>query len=174
MKLEFCKELYEFEIERKDKLDSVAAILPAAISGLVVAIVFVVKELAEAKSHPLSEIGFVLFGISAFMLAIAVVCLVSGFHGSVYRHMDYADKLKAYHDELASFHDGDTNKADAEFNDYLKAKYIEFAAHNGRANDAKADRYYQARRWFSWALLPFGCGCVVYAYHVVSGLSAAT
>lgn len=163
----FFKEVYSFEIERRDKLDAIVGVLLTAITGVIVAIVFVLGDKGLQDSYPDKQIVTVTFSITIFMIGISAIFLVTGFHGRVYKYVDYSDKLKKYYDDLNIYHSGSEEKTQKEFFDSLTGQYIKFSSHNAKANDEKSENYFQARQWFSWSLLPFACGAIAYGHYVV-------
>lgn len=163
----FVKESYVFEIERKDKLDGAVGILLTAITGIVVSIIFVIRDEGLRTTYPNSEIVTACFVVCVLLMSISILFLLTGFHGRSYKYIDYPDKMLSYYGELKRFFKNNISKTDMEFLDAIVRQYAEFGSHNAKANDEKSELYFQAKRWFAWSLLPFVCGAVAYAHFLV-------
>ncbi|MEO5325486.1 hypothetical protein PV773_19450 [Mesorhizobium sp. CC13] len=165
---QFFKEIYIFEIDRKDRLDSGIAVILTAITGVVVSMVFIIGIISK-ENFEWSGLVFLFFSVCSFSIAISVIFLVVGFHGRSYKYLDYPRELKEYYDKLELFYKGDNSEAKSEFTSAITRQFIEFGTHNARANDEKSENYFQAKRWFAWSLLPFACGAIVFGAFLVFG-----
>jgi len=167
MNLEFYRDQYLFEIDRRDRLDQQVGTMVAGISGIFVAMVFIVKDIGEIGARilfPLGQVSVLAFSAALALAAGSVFFMVRGFHGTSYKYIAFPDAIEKYHKSLIEFHKGDASAVSSALTHYLTDEYIKFASHNGKVNDKKAKNYFRSRQLLAWSLLPFAGGGVVYIY----------
>lgn len=167
MNLEFYRDQYLFEIDRRDRLDQQVGTMVAGISGIFVAMVFIVKDIGEMGgrfNYPLQSAAVVAFSAVLALVAVSVFFLVRGFHGTRYKYIAFPDAISTYQKSLLGFHGGDASAASSAMSEYLVDQYVQFATHNGKVNDEKAKSYFRSRQFLAWSLLPFGIGGIVYVW----------
>ncbi|ESY80133.1 hypothetical protein X740_13990 [Mesorhizobium sp. LNHC221B00] len=163
----FFKEMYSFEIERKDKLDGSVGVMLTAVTGIVVSMVFVISDIGSKNPYPDKRMILSLFAVCSFVLGGSILFLLVGFYGRTYKYVDYPSEMMKYYNKLESHYRGDGQAADKEFADAVTHQFVSFGTHNAQANDEKSENYFQAKRWFAWSLLPFACGIITYGHYLI-------
>lgn len=151
--VEFYKGIYDFEIERKDRLDQNASTLLAAFTGIVVALVHIVEVSTSNIINIFDKIACASALASGFCAAFGLINLTIAYHSRVYKYIDYSNEIRRYQEDIAAARrGGDTGVED--FSQFLIDEFVERAAYNARQNDMKSEEYYSTKKWLYWASFP--------------------
>ncbi|MEX0965638.1 MAG: hypothetical protein WD077_00235 [Bacteroidia bacterium] len=152
--LNFYKELYYKEGERKSSLDSSVYMPLALILALSVSACLLLSYYDFTANLVLMLYFIFFYTVSAILLAISiykVLVLYNNLHGGhAYRFLPFPSELHQYHEELISYYEGYQNgkeKANEEFQAYLKQRFIDTTDHNSMVNDDRALTLYGAKKY---------------------------
>ncbi len=140
MDLDFLRNQYEFELERKNELSSAVG-LPG---GLLTALGGLLGYMAQHFSFEFRYLtaGFVFgLGFAGAFFVTAVVLLIRSYWGHAYQYIPSPGVLQKYRDALRDYYQttqGNDGPTEAEFSDYLARKIIEATDANTFANDSKS------------------------------------
>ena len=168
--LDFYKERYYKEIERKNEITSSFSTPIGIISALVAAVSYMLTSFEFSISVFISILFISLTLCSIILLGIAVYNLIkalSDFHnGFQYAYLNNADKLDNYHKELKVYHSNAvaTNTIpDNEFEDYILNELIKSSSINQTNNDIKTYHRFICNKFMVFAFIticistiPFG------------------
>lgn len=144
MNKDLYKELYLFEIGRKDKIsDSVSTL----ITGMVIvggAIGYFIEN--HSFSWDGLSIAFsMLLAVAIVLYALAIISLIS-IYGYKYQLIPFASSLKDYYVQLEEYYDQNPDEdgnPDSSFENYLNNRYAEATVVNAKHNDVRGA--YQGR-----------------------------
>lgn len=146
MKIEFLKEHYFFELNRKQYLEN-ALTLPVAILTGFGSVVFTLGQ-AFTYSHKVLSITFVIaLSLTLLSLICAFYYLVRTSVRYTYEQVASSNDLLDYYNYLREYYDSikvPETDADAEFEYALKGNYAKASTNNKRNNDSKAGFLYKA------------------------------
>lgn len=155
MKKELFKELYLYELHRKEELTGRVTVLLTAVT--------VVGALGGylLKAHQISrDFWSLTFGVLLMPAVISycrsIYCLTRLYSGYKYAAMPTPANLQAYYEELTTFYGdnpGAKGDADKAFSTYLDKKYAKATEVNVRNNEIKAAYHAKSLQSLIFALL---------------------
>jgi hypothetical protein len=151
MKLEFLRERYDFELDRKDKLTDALA-LPVGVLT-----VFAGANVAMAQSFSYKDPWLTgLFLLFLFLAIVAFyVCsyrLWRAYHAQTYIYLPLLEKLEEWEEEDRQFRayvedtGGDVSQ-EQDFDSFMRARIISAADQNTESNDRRSKWMHQSRIW---------------------------
>ncbi len=153
MSLQFYKELYTEESQRREQLQSSAATPISIVTILGGGLLLMGK--AFENSHPLLYVPFwIALGTAIGCLAGVVYCIVRSVNGYVYQRIPYAAQVATHQRNLLDFgvSTGKPESAQPAFEEYLSRKYIAAAESNAVNNDSRGEWLNRANRCLVYAL----------------------
>ena len=155
MEKELFKELYLYELSRKEELTGRVTILLTAVT----VVGAVVGSLLEA--HPISgDVLSLIFGslliLAIFFYGSSVYYLTRLYTGYTYKAIPTPAKLQAYYQELVTFYTENPEEkggAREKFQTYINKRYAEATEVNALNNEAKAAYHAKALRALIFVLL---------------------
>lgn len=164
MNLSLHKELYFFEWERKEKLESSANLPVALLTALASGVLLLFRTFPY--NSDLSTVLFIaLAGCSTASLVVSVFFLVRSLYGFWYEQIPSSDKLQAYFEELKKYHASLNNSpalAQADFDEYLQARLAEATAANRANNTCTAGALHKATGSIVFSLIFAGVSFIPY------------
>lgn len=177
-KLDFYKEIYYKEIDRKSITDN-GLTIPI---GIITLLGTVLSNALLSFSYSYSLINSIIFIIptctTITFLIITINELVSAYliyqKGYQYKYLDYSTVLYNYYSELKNYHIENSKQqkkkitniekfVDNEFEDYLIRKIVECNENNAKFTDKKIQHLFKAKKYLinsmislSICVLPFG------------------
>jgi len=158
MKQQLIKELYEYELARKEEIASRGNLL---VTGLTL-VAGVLGYLTQSYHYSLdfSTCAFLVLITPAFAFyAIAIYCLVNFYKAYKYQVLETPQKLLEHEKELVQYckeYPSLDTSAERLFDEYLNKIYVECTDTNSRCNDSKAAYQAKAVSILIWALI-FSC-----------------
>jgi hypothetical protein len=153
--LEFAKEQYGWEAQRRDKLNSSSSIPVgfATIGGTIT------TSIASKIQNPwdyieLTLLGFI--GLSTIFGAVFTYHTVRFFLGPVYKYTAESDEVLKFWHDTSEHHKSypELGKPEKKFDDFLVQTYSKCATVNCRNNDRKSHRLYLMNCWVLVMLAP--------------------
>ncbi len=162
MEKDLFKELYLFELSRKEQLTGRVAVLLTAVT-VVGALVGFLLEAHAISTDPLSLIFESLLMLAIFFYGSSVYYLTRLYSGYMYEAIPTPSKLKAYYQELVKFYNDNpeaTGGASEKFQDYLNDRYAKATEINVLNNETKAAYHAKSLRALVFALLSLSLAAV--------------
>jgi len=150
--LDFCKEHYFFEINRKHQLTSSLA-LPVGLLTVIGGVVVYYLKYISVSSDIISNIYNILLMVTLFFVGRTVYYLIRSYHNYTYSYIATPDELLDYHQELLNYHNNNCNKADEIFCKYLQNQYSKKASKNTWNNDSKSEFLHKANSNLIYSLI---------------------
>lgn len=175
MKLEWLKDHYFFELNRKQQLESALNLPVAVISVLAGLIALYVPRLAWPSGAPVLLLDL-LVALAVVLLALAFWNVVRTFLRYEYQEIAPATQLLSYHADLKAFHlatGGAEQDADAEFAESLKKLYADAIEQNAFGNIGKAAHLYWAKLFLAGAAVSLLLAAIPYYRIASSGSGVA-
>jgi hypothetical protein len=151
--LDFLKDRYDFELQRKEQLTAALA-LPVGALGVLGSLLAVMVRSFDFRGDSTSW----LFG----MAVTAAVCsffgclvqLARAYHRQTYRYLPLLKELDDKLEEWRAFYaeTGFTGDEEDFFIHELRTRIIDAADQNTQSNDARSALLYWARVWLFWLL----------------------
>ena len=161
---DFYKDNYLLELRRKHDLDASIAI-PIGIVSIIGSVIFVLlKDLKDFEKDAIFIWLVLSLGAAVISLVVTVVFLIKSYYNYEYIYVPTSFELKEYQDELISYHDGDTDKARIEFENYLVSEYAVNAHHNSINNDSKSAYLHNAKSFIIATLVSLLIGSIPYLF----------
>jgi hypothetical protein len=167
--LEFYKERYYKEVERKNEITSSFSTPIGIISALVAALFYFLTLFDFSINIILSIIFIAIAALSVVLLGIAIYHLIIAFsnshNGLRYAYLNNSDELENYHKELKNYciESNAADTSDKEFNDYILNELIKSSSINQTNNDTKVFHRFICNKYMIFAFLavcslafPFG------------------
>ncbi|HEX7965327.1 MAG TPA: hypothetical protein VF651_06380 [Gammaproteobacteria bacterium] len=149
MNFDFRNE-YEWELEYKEALRAAVATPVGILTGIGTLIGFMILRFQYSQDLYYTIFFVVLCGAAACSLAVAVYALARTSHGNVYKRVEYASGLQAFHTQLTQWHRLSLASRDEDierdFKEYLDSSYAKASEHNAKVNEARADYLFIANR----------------------------
>jgi hypothetical protein len=153
MDMEFLKEQYKSEIERKDTLTNSMAIPVGVLTVLGGLLGFLSRDFSYGPTN--ISLAFVaVLTISSLLFLISIVLLFCAYHGYSYSYLPTAEELKKYFDALSAYLRQAKSSSDSDdvvaqritqrFNDMLERRYIDAITVNAGNNDRKSGYLHRA------------------------------
>ena len=142
------KELYLFELQRKNDLTNSLAIPIGIVSIIAGALFYIISQI----SYPFSSIEMlevILFVISTFLLSTSIYLLIKSYFNYAYGYIPTAQQIEQWRSQLVRYYE-DQNTDDAETHAdkdvtvFLTSKFAEHAHHNTLNNDSKSTYLHNA------------------------------
>lgn len=174
MKLEWLKDHYFFELNRKQQLESALNLPVAVLTGLAGLVALYAPRLACPVGARLLLLDL-LVALAVVFLVVAFWNLVRTFLRYEYQEVAPATKLLSYHADLKTFHSGaggTEEDADAEFAESLKRLYADAIEKNAFGNIGKAANLYWAKLCLAGAAVALLLAAIPY-YVITSSASHA-
>jgi len=147
MEIEFLKEQYKSEIERKDTLTNSMAIPVGVLTVLGGLLGFLSRDFSYEPTN-ISLAFVVVLAISALLFLVSIVLLFCAYHGYSYSYLPTAKELKEYFDNLSAYLRQTKSSTESDevvakrvtqrFDDMLERRYIEAITANSGNNDKKS------------------------------------
>jgi hypothetical protein len=140
MEKELFKELYLYELQRKEELTGRVTVLLTAVT-VVGAFGGYLLKAYQIKSDLWSLIVGVLLLAALILYSRSVYCLTRLYSGYEYEAMPTPAKLQAYYEELEAFYQANPEEegnVDSTFTKYLNRKYSKATEVNVQNNEIKA------------------------------------
>lgn len=156
--LDFAKDQYFHEADRRDKL-SASASIPIGIATFIGTVISGSSQLIGQPINAIDIASIVFLGVSFAIICYFIFNTFRFFRGYDYRYIGGACQTAKYHQDLKDFlatHPSDGAISD-EFETYLVQDYCSSAEHNMGNNDQKSYRLHEMNKAVLWALLP----CIV-------------
>jgi hypothetical protein len=171
MKIDFLKEQYTFELERRQQLTTSLTIPVTVLIILGGGLGVFAKELSY-QSKPLSITFIILIAIAAAAFGETIFFLIRSYHGHIYLYIPRPGEQKAHLDELMQYyqklnaHNQRTRrdvlvldseevkkKVDGDFQAFLERRYIEATDYNWWNNHSKSENLHRANTWLIVVLI---------------------
>jgi hypothetical protein len=159
---EFVRQLYDFELDRQDKIIGSLSLPFGALTALG-GLIGVMMQGFSYQHFFMTRFFLTIVVFALISYGLSVYFLIRCYFGQFYEYIPRPGELKAYYNELLVYYEKIAgNKADAAaaFAEYLEDKLIKAADRNGRNNDEKSSFRYRA----NWSLV------AVLIFTIVSGL----
>jgi hypothetical protein len=172
--LEFSKEQYAWEAQRRDKLNSSSSI-PIGLATTSGAIL--VSALSRI-THPYDRYEYfiiLLLFVSMLSLLTFMYYTIRFFLGPIYKYVAESDEVVDFWKKNKEFYEKNPKLGDGEskFDQFLIETYSRCATINCRNNDQKSRRLYLMNRWVLTVLAPcLIVGLVLPIYHSLRGSAA--
>ena len=164
------KELYFYEMERRDRLNSGLS-FPVGLVVLLTGAAFVMFKAADAAASDWDKALIVLLAIVASTLMLASVFLIRMYWGHGFWHMPFADDLANYADNLYAHYlkqgVNPTNSrkfAKAKILAYVEREFSRNAKFNAQVNDRKSKFLFLANAFIISAIVFLGLSSPLYIY----------
>ena len=146
MKVEFLKERYDFELQRREQLTSALTLPVGVLSGLGGLMIAMVRSFG-AKHLWLTVPFFASFGVDVAAFFICLVFLALAYHGQKYKYLPLLKELQDWEDDYMALNSYDValGKADNAFERHIAERIIDAADRNTENNDGRSNRLHQAR-----------------------------
>jgi hypothetical protein len=171
LNLSLHKELYFFEWQRKEKLESSANLPVALLTALAGGTLFLFRTFTYSGN--LSTVLFlVLAGGGVASLVTGMYFLVRSLYGFWYEQIPSPDKLQAYFEELLQYHastNGSDESAQRDFDEYLQTRLAEATAVNRSNNTRTAGALHKASGSIVFALIFAGISFLPYVAESFGG-----
>ncbi|MBM2813032.1 MAG: hypothetical protein HW416_3791 [Chloroflexi bacterium] len=151
MKLDFLKERYEFELDRKEKLTA-ALTLPVGVLSLLGGALTAMARSFTYKDLTVS--GFFLVFLVAAVLSFFICAyrLMRAYHAQTYIYLPLLSEFETFEEEDRQWRayveatGGDLSNEE-DFDSWLRKRIINAADANTRSNDQRAKWLHQSRSW---------------------------
>jgi hypothetical protein len=147
MNMEFFKEQYKAEIERKDTLTNSMAIPVGVLTVLGGLLGFLSREFSYEPTN-ISRIFVAMLIVSALLFLASIVLLFCAYSGYTYSYLPTAKELKKYFDDFSAYlkqaksptesDEALAQRAKQQFEDMLERRYIDAVTDNSGNNDKKS------------------------------------
>ncbi|MCO5159757.1 MAG: hypothetical protein M9939_01365 [Mesorhizobium sp.] len=156
------KEQYEFEIDRKDRIESsihfpVSIIVGVSISGIYIIEKIVRPELIEGK------LAVIFAAVAIVIMAIASSIIVYSYVNARTAYLDHPVVLEKHKADLIEH---DRENGAAAYEDFLITRYRDIATLNGQRNDQKSELFYKAKVCIVIGMIPFLAAVVLYVIFI--------
>ncbi|TRC94398.1 hypothetical protein [Mesorhizobium sp. WSM4305] len=163
--LNLYKELYLFELERKDRLTGSISTPVSLIIAVVVAWTYILSLITDPINNIKISI-FILFSFSFMLVIFSVIFLINQNFGYKYGYLQTPEKLKRYRldleDYFKKFGDQVAGKnSDSEFLTYMVEQFVSHTSRNGKNNDERSGYIYRSNLFLALSLLPLGVGYIL-------------
>ena len=151
----FYKELYLFEMDRKDRFNGRLPVPIGIASALATGILYYLNSFPDEWS-PAAVILAALIGLGSLSWAIAVWFLGRALIGHEYGFMPSALAIEDYWQDLSRYYEENPNVEpglEADFRHFLIAKYTVYADAANRNNRSKAAFLHNAHMWLIASLI---------------------
>jgi len=150
---EFHRDNYLKELQRKHDLGSSIA-LPVGIVSVIGGAIFLFLKDIKGFSYDLIFSCLAIFlAVSVVSLITAVVFLILSDYNFGYIYVPTSSEVKKYYDDLVEYYEGNSEKADPEFIEFLSGEYAANAHTNSINNDSKSAYLHRAKSFIITALV---------------------
>lgn len=170
--LEFHKELYHIENERRNTVNESLSIPIAIATGLLSFLFYLVTTFDYAQNGcsvcaflVLSIIGAIPLGFAVYSLTRAFSNLTSGFE---YKGLPYPKDLLEHRRKLIEHYTqygAGATKGEEKYKEYLLEKFAEHTNHNTLVNDQKTRHVFNAKRAMVYSLVAMVVACFPFGYN---------
>jgi len=151
--LEFYKEQYYKEIERKNDISNSLATPIGIISALVAGLLYSLTSFDFSLNTTLVVIFLLTLIVVLFFLAISIFHLITAFsdfhNGFNYAYLIDTDDLGGYHKQLKDYYaqTKTTDTSDVEFKEYILSEFIKSTGINQKNNKSKIKHRYLCHKY---------------------------
>lgn len=151
----FFKELYEAELERREKITSSLVIPIGILSLLGSGIIYLIQKL-EFFIDFINTMVLIILIVATIFFCYSVYYLIKSYFGYTYKFLPTPKELEQYWNKLREYYktqDVDYKTADAEFEQYIENSYVDSTTENTWNNDSKSEYLHKANRAMVWCLV---------------------
>ncbi|HET6232391.1 MAG TPA: hypothetical protein VFE05_20115 [Longimicrobiaceae bacterium] len=164
---EFYEKLYETEWVRRDQIQGSAS-APLGVLTLLGGGLLVLVQHFDHAPRQLAVVFWPVFAVAVAAFVLSGWSFVRSVHGYTYRQIPLPSVLSAYFDGLKAHHEsaGTPGLASAEFEKFLKERYIEAADRNAVNNVNRGEYLYKATRALIFSLVAAAIASIPVAIQV--------
>lgn len=169
--LDFYKNLYFHEEERKEKLASRLQIPLAIIFSIASLYGYFIKELSIQNITIQSFIFILFFIISILLFISSLVFFIKGFWGNKYELIPSAKTIEDYRQEMIELYKEYENSDDIveeHFNQYLMNSLNQCSNSNTNMNDKRSKNLHRSNFFILLNLLPLAITFIVFTQGVIN------
>lgn len=151
--VDFLKDRYGFELQRKEQLTTALALPVGVLGGLGSLLALMVRSFAF-RSDTTSGIFAIAIAAAICSFFSCLVQLARAYHRQTYKYLPLLRELDEKLEEWRGFYQeaGYAGSEEDFFNHELRTHIIEAADRNTENNDGRSSLLYWARVWLFWLL----------------------
>jgi hypothetical protein len=160
---ELAKEAYQFEIDRKERIENGINLPINIITAIAVATVYLISQAR-------GEDFFLEFWILAFccltliFIVFSASCIVLGYISEKTAYIDHPDVIAKHRNDLLTYYQ---QEGEAKFQEFLSQRYIQIASLNGQRNDRKSGRFFYAKILLVLGMVSFLASIMLYVANLI-------
>lgn len=175
--LGFYKEMYYFELQRRDRLAS-ALTLPIGIVVIIVGgLLYYVPRLPPLSADPWIMAFFVTFGLGVLSTITAVYFLARSAWNHAYGYIPTPSEIEAYRQALVQYYRENPGVApgvDTDFESFLSSQFLSHTERNTLSNDRRSAYLHRGLCGILLAIIFLALSIVPFYRSQASGQHAAT
>jgi hypothetical protein len=146
LKLEFLKERYDFELQRREQLTSALTLPVGVLSGLGGLMIAMVRSFT-AKRLWLAVPFYVGFALDVVAFFVCLFYVARAYHGQKYKYLPLLKELQDWEDDYIGLnsYDAAMGKMEQAFEKHLGERIIDAADRNTENNEWRSYRLHRAR-----------------------------
>ncbi|SOE21239.1 hypothetical protein SAMN06298216_1709 [Spirosomataceae bacterium TFI 002] len=171
-RLNFYKELYFKEIDKRQGLNNSISVPITLIAGSFSVLFYLATQWKPSVVHGTVAILFLVSIVLAFVCTLISVYFVVKFYsnsnaGYVTIELAKANEMEEYYKSLEKHHDGDKEKANIDFTQWLISELVTCTAAYQVANDKKSTDFFGFKKAIFYTLIWIVIATLVFCLNII-------
>lgn len=154
--LDFYKEMYYFELKRKDTLNSSLGLPIGIVTILAGGVLYYVQNLPALSLDVWTIVFFVTFLLSSICLAAATLFLILALWNHEYSYLPTSSEIEVYRKALVQYYEQNPTVIpglEEDFHSFLCSQLCKHVEQNTRSNDSKSGYLHDGLGWVIGAIV---------------------